>query len=187
MIWFIFRIILRAALLILILIAAIALIQIILYLKRENKILINREGPSLGNLDTRRDMMSLRLQAYERLVLLAERISPRHLVPRLHMSQSTARDLQFALVQAIRAEFDHNVSQQIYVSTASWEGICNAKEQLISLINELADQFPEGSGGDELAKMILELEMENSGNFPVQIALTVLNAEVRKLMEQGRR
>ena len=65
--------------------------------------------------DTQDITMRLRLQAYERLIVFLERISPRLLIPRVYDPSMTARDLQQAMTFNISAEFEHNLSQQIYV------------------------------------------------------------------------
>src|SRR6186713_1948779 len=63
-----------------------------------------------------KETIQLRLQAYERLLLYLERISPNSILPRLHRSGMTAGQLQTELIVTIRTEFEHNYSQQLYVS-----------------------------------------------------------------------
>ena len=65
----------------------------------------------------------IRLRAYERLILFLERISPENLIVRVSQPQMKAKELEKALTDAIRAEFDHNLSQQLYVSTEAWEAV----------------------------------------------------------------
>ncbi|MHB1922730.1 MAG: DUF7935 family protein, partial [Chitinophagaceae bacterium] len=81
--------------------------------------------------------LSLQLQAYERLVLLMERISPQQLIQRLYQPELTAEEMKFLLLKAIQSEFDHNLSQQIYVSETAWDAISNAKEQEIHFLHQL--------------------------------------------------
>ena len=82
--------------------------------------------------------LRLRLQAYERLVLFIERINPRQIIPRLYDSSMTVKDLQHAIVITIRAEFEHNLSQQIYVSKNVWETVKNVKEQEINMVHNIS-------------------------------------------------
>jgi hypothetical protein len=128
-------------------------------------------------------IIPLQLQAYERLVLLIERISPENLVSRLHQPAVNKSEMQQLLVQTIKTEFDYNVAQQIYVSSDAWEAVRNVKEQLISLINRIAGQLPPDASGMELNKKLLELVMKSEGPFPTQAALEVLNTEAKKLLK----
>lgn len=180
--WFILRIILHAALLVLIITAILSLFQLIRFLKRSSDPVLHPVIPGSKE-GSHPAMVGLQLQAYERLVLFAERISPGQLVRRLILPDSTARDLQYAIIQAIRAEFDHNISQQIYVSSEAWESLRQAQEQEITLVNELADQLPEEAPSAELGKKLIELE--NDSSFPLRIALNILNVEARKLMAKS--
>lgn len=125
--------------------------------------------------------LPLCLQAYERLALFLERIKPETLVSRVSKPGLSAREMRKALTGTIQLEFEHNLSQQIYVSTASWEAVCNAKEQLISIINSIADQLPAEATGTVLSKNLLELSLKEK-ELPVPTALTILNAEAKKLI-----
>ena len=62
------------------------------------------------------ETLKLRLQAYERLTLLAERISLQNLLSRIPNAGLTSRQMQSSLIEAIRQEYDYNISQQVYVS-----------------------------------------------------------------------
>src|SRR5581483_11588393 len=63
----------------------------------------------------------LRLQAYERLVLLTDRIALPNLISRMNVGGLSSREMQLLLIKAIKEEFEHNVTQQIYVNPAAWE------------------------------------------------------------------
>ncbi len=78
----------------------------------------------------------LRLQAYERLALLAERISLQNLLSRTPNAGLSSRQMQVSLIDAIKQEYDYNISQQVYVSTEVWKAINNLKEQNIYLGND---------------------------------------------------
>jgi hypothetical protein len=67
----------------------------------------------------------LKLQAFERLVILCERISLPNLISRTAQPGMTARDMQLMLIENIKQEFEYNASQQIYVSQTAWEAVRN--------------------------------------------------------------
>ncbi len=90
----------------------------------------------------------------------------------------TVTDLHLALLANIREEFEHNVSQQIYISPELWVFIKNAKESLVQFINSCSSKIPDDLPAIELAKVILEGygSIENS---PTEVALEFLKKEVR--------
>ena len=129
-------------------------------------------------LDVQKITLPVRMQAYERLVLLLERIEPAGLLVRTNLPGMNASQLQSALVQSIRAEFEHNLSQQLYVSTKAWEMVRNAREETIKRINTAAMKLaPEASSAD-LASLILinDIDAEQSA---VKGALDLLKSEAR--------
>lgn len=129
--------------------------------------------------EDRKQVLPLRLQAYERFTLFLERIQPGTLVLRVHRGSMGARDLQAALVATIREEFEHNVTQQIYVSDKAWQKVKQAKEETIRLVNMSFEQVGDGSGSD-LSRRIFE----NSARLthtPSQEGLVALKDEVRRL------
>src|SRR5664280_2340373 len=67
-------------------------------------------------LQNSRTVTPIKLQAYERIVLFLERISLESLLVRVSSADMTAKQLHSALLNAIRSEFEHNLSQQIYLS-----------------------------------------------------------------------
>lgn len=127
-------------------------------------------------------ILPLQLQAYERMVVFLERIRIQALLQRFSRPQ-TVREKETLLVKTIRSEFDHNVSQQIYVSPEAWEAVTSAKEQTIHLIHVTASKFsPEEESGD-FNRELLYAPMQGK-KFPVRTALEVLNAESKKLLAQ---
>ncbi len=123
----------------------------------------------------------LRLQAAERFSLYLERINPGRLVMRLHRNGMSATMLQNEMLRTIREEFDHNLSQQIYISEGSWELIKNAQIEMIKFINATGHGMErDASGldfGDKLLKAAGRIE-----RLPSDIALTYLRNESRKVM-----
>ncbi|MBR9921293.1 MAG: hypothetical protein GYB31_10680 [Bacteroidetes bacterium] len=97
----------------------------------------------------------LRLQAYERLAMLCERIDIPNLLNRLRTEEGTAKGLQISLVMAIQQEFEHNVSQQIYVSDQLWKILQVTKSETINLINGISDKVDPKAPAKELAGTII--------------------------------
>lgn len=97
----------------------------------------------------------LRLQAYERIIIYLERISPESIILRINKSGYTSKQLQVELLNTIRIEWEHNLSQQLYVSQKCWEIVRNAKSNIIQLINTSAGKVKEDSPSLNLSKAIL--------------------------------
>jgi len=127
----------------------------------------------------------LRLQAYERLAIFSERIHPRNLIPRVYQSGMTVADLQHVLLFNIRTEFEHNLSQQIYVSKQVWDTVRNVKEQEMNMVNQIAKQLDPEASAKELHSRIVDYVMSVPGDLPGDIALNIINEEARRLLSYG--
>lgn len=125
----------------------------------------------------------LQLQAYERLVMLTERISLPSLISRANQPGLTAREMQSMLLEVIKTEFEYNSSQQIYVSPVAWQAIKNLKEQNMLIINQIAQTLPPDAQGIDLNRRILEMIMSQDKNALHNIVLEALNFEARKIMK----
>lgn len=123
-------------------------------------------------------VMPIRLQAYERMVLLLERITPQNMVMRVNSNTSTAGQLHQELLAAIRAEYEHNLTQQVYISKGAWEAVKRSKEETIKLINIAASKVNDNAKGVELSKMLLEMSMQLE-KMPTQVAIDFIKEEVR--------
>ena len=128
-----------------------------------------------------KEVLPLRLNAYERICLLLERISPNNLLVRTNRSGMSARELQTELLAAIRAEYEHNLSQQVYVSQRSWDATKNAKEDIVRLINSAAASAGQDATSMQLSKIILEIMLKNE-TTPIQRALELIKAEAREIL-----
>lgn len=106
-------------------------------------------------------VLPLRLQAYERIILLLERISPANLIVRVQHPGMTVSQLQSELLSTIRQEFEHNISQQMYISSELWRKVTEAKENLVKRINTSVIELKPGSPAIELIKELLEGQFEN--------------------------
>ena len=120
-----------------------------------------------------------RLQAYERICLLLERISPQNLLIRVGHAGLSSIDYQRVLLEEIRNEYNHNVSQQVYMSDAVWSLVKNSREDLVMLINESASSLAEGATGLDLAKRIIERSLEKNLD-PIGHALSELKKEIQQ-------
>lgn len=134
--------------------------------------------------ENQRITLPLRLQAYERFVLLLERITLSRLLLRVAEPALTAQQLQHSLILNIRNEFEHNLSQQIYISETSWEWIKKTVEESIQLINTSASTIPADSSASVLISLLME--MENSGQAPqTHKVISHLHAEAQFLLAWG--
>jgi len=120
-----------------------------------------------------------RLQAYERLCLFLERITPNNMLLRLNVPGIPAREFHRMLLDEIRNEYNHNVSQQVYMSEAVWNMIKNAKEDLVIQINEASQSMNSESTSLDLAKKIFELSMDKKVD-PMGHALSELKKEIQQ-------
>lgn len=144
------------------------------FLSREaDKIMLENKGKNTEV------VLPIRLQAYERLSLLLERIYPNNLLVRLNDSSYSAKDFQGVLLREIREEFNHNLSQQIYVSEIAWNKVKNAIESINTVINECGLQASDEDRGIDLAKLIFEKVIEWQSD-PVQEALHELKTEISR-------
>lgn len=128
--------------------------------------------------ETAKTLNPIRLTAYERLALFLERIQPDSLILRVQQSGMKSKDLHIALLSTIREEFEHNVTQQIYVSNDVWIVTKNAKESIVQLVNTCASEVPDDLPAIELSKIIIE-RYGSIDTTPLDIALNMLKAEVK--------
>jgi hypothetical protein len=124
----------------------------------------------------------LKLQAYERIILLADRIALPNLISRTNQPGLNVREMQSLLVQTIRQEFDHNITQQLYVSPEAWDAIRNLKEQNLLIINQIASYLPESATGQDLNKSLLEMVMQNPKASLHHVVSDALSFEAKKIL-----
>ena len=123
-------------------------------------------------------VMPIRLQAYERIALLLERLAPHNLVRRANNPGFNVVQFQQVLLQEVREEYNHNLSQQIYISDEAWTLTKNAIEEITSLINTSAQRVNSDGPSIELARAIFETMIERNED-PTERALRVLKDELR--------
>lgn len=128
--------------------------------------------------DRQSKALPLRLQAYERMALFLERISPEKLLVRIKPGGENPLDYQNKLILNIEQEYEHNLAQQIYMSEACWNSIVTAKNATIQLIR-MSNASTEVETADELREKIIQNVMEKDN--PTKVSLSYLKSEVRKI------
>lgn len=123
--------------------------------------------------------LPLRLQAYERMALFLERINPGKLVIRVAPISPTVKDYEAYLIQNIEQEFEHNLTQQIYITDEAWGMIVTAKNSIIQSVRNTSNENPSLSV-EQFREKILSNELgKDSASF---LALTYLKNEVTKFL-----
>ena len=131
-------------------------------------------------LQNQKTITPLRLQAYERIILFLERISPNSVIIRLQTPNMTVQELHRQMLITIRAEFEHNLSQQLYISSEAWEATRNAKERTIQMLNMCLQGLNSMDNAMVYSQAVFEklIEIEKS---PTQEAMEIIKKEVRML------
>ena len=127
------------------------------------------------------EVVKLKLQALERFTLYAERSSLKNLVSRTPASGISVVDLQLALRDSLRSEYEYNVSQQIYIDPKMWKAITNLKDQNTFIINQLAATLPSDAAGIELSKRILEYVASTDAELNATV-LSALQFEAKRIL-----
>ena len=137
--------------------------------------------------ESQKAVSPIRLRAYERLVLLLEHTKPEHMLMELRSKEPealatwTVAQVQQYLLQTIRLEFDHNQSQQVYVSDEVWDMIVNARDQLATFVIAIAGQLPPDATAQMYASTLMTAFVSN-GLTPTDKALEELKAEAKEMM-----
>ena len=128
--------------------------------------------------DSENDIVTLRLQAYERMTLFMERINPSQLLVRITPISDNKYDYQNYVIAQVDQEFEHNLSQQIYVSDECWSIITTAKNSTMQIIM-LAAKNEKVNDASQLREYILGNLVEKQS--PSSAALAFIKNEVREL------
>lgn len=137
--------------------------------------------------ESQKTISPIRLRAYERLALLLERTKPEHMLMELRAKEPDAlatwsiMQVQQYLLQTIRAEFDHNQSQQVYVSDEVWSEIVDARNQMATFVIAMAAQLPPDATTQTYVQTMLTAYSSN-GITPTDKALEALKDEAKTLM-----
>lgn len=135
-------------------------------------------SPDIGGIPSRQ----LQLQAYERLILLTDRIALPNLIQRVHQPGLSAREMQSLLNLSIRQEFEHNITQQIYVSAEAWDALRNYKDQNMLIVNQVGSFLPVEATGNDLNRQLLDLLVQNPKASLQNIVSEALSFEAKRLL-----
>lgn len=127
-----------------------------------------------------KDVISLKLQAYERATLLIERINPPSMFIRLYTPGMSAIEMQTLILSEIRAEYQHNITQQLYLNTSTWALIKRVKEDTCTIINAAANQLPQNASAVELSKLVFA-RLSTLEESPYDLALQVIKNEMLEM------
>lgn len=125
--------------------------------------------------------LPLRLQAYERMVLLVDRINPANMLLRLNISDYSAAELHSLIITEVRNEFQHNIAQQLYISPRAWELVKRVKNDTLNLVNQAAQTQPADAAGIDLGRAVLG-HLSQLENDPYDIALNMIRADMDQLL-----
>lgn len=126
------------------------------------------------------NVIPIRLQAYERMILFLERISPNNLLVRLGGSATTVLELQQRLLQEIRDEYNHNLSQQVYMSQTVWNQIQTAMNDVTTLINQASGDTRPDAPAIDLSKRVFERIIQKDRQ-PTADALKAVKEEIQEM------
>nr|WP_294901271.1 hypothetical protein [uncultured Pedobacter sp.] len=127
-----------------------------------------------------KDVLPLKLQAYERMTLFVERINPSNLMVRLHQPGMSAKEMQALVLAEVKAEYQHNISQQLYISNDAWDIIKRVKDDTIGLINHAIGVLPQDASAVELSKALF-VKLEELEDNPYDLALLVMKNDLKDL------
>jgi len=128
-----------------------------------------------------KEMLPIRLQAYERLSIYLERISPNVMLLNQYEPGMNVLEFQQRMLSMIRDEFEHNYAQQIYVTAPLWTFIRNAKEEVARQIIVAASSLDGDAPAYQLSKRVFDAIVDKE-EYPTQRALNILKAEVAQLI-----
>ena len=124
----------------------------------------------------------IQLQAYERLAMMTERIQIQNLIFRLREPGMSCGDLRMSMVVAVQKEYEHNISQQVYVSSALWQIILIARENTLDIINQSYRFVDKNDDCQSLVKHIGETSDSLAFN-PIEKAQEAIRTEAGKLLK----
>ncbi|WP_461788358.1 DUF7935 family protein [Pedobacter sp.] len=131
-------------------------------------------------LDDNTPLLQLRLQAHERMIIFVDRINPANLLLRLHQQGIEIGALQLMAVNEIKTEFQHNITQQLYLEAATWNVIRKLKDDTIAMVNNAVKNLPTDASGVELSKKVLHYMSEIDEN-PYELTMGLIKQDIQKL------
>lgn len=150
------------------------------YLLCKNQIPVKMNAVTHEKVSLSKDFIALKLQAFERLILFIERIHPANIFLRLHLPGMSASEIQTLIINEIRAEYQHNITQQLYVSSDTWSLVKRVKEDTITLINGAINQLDISASAVDLSKLVFG-QLSVLEESPYDLALRVIKTELQEL------
>lgn len=132
------------------------------------------------NKESRAQILPLRLQAHERLIIFVDRINPANLLVRLHQQGIAIATLQAGILNEIRSEYQHNITQQLYIDSVTWGVVRKLKDDTIAMINNAVPGLPADANGIELSKAILQ-HMAGIDENPYDLTIEMIKKDIYKL------
>jgi len=150
------------------------------YLLFDKMILREEKKQKLGHeAEKKSGITTIRLRAYERLMLVLERTNPETMVMHVIRPGISCIEFQTGLLDFIRKEFEHNYSQQIYVSDELWKSVTYTRANLVKLVNTGASCFKPDEPASGMAETIIRMYLETENN-PTQQSIQLLKSETRE-------
>lgn len=158
--------------------------KVLITREKEKEInILSKEKEKLENLlkaEDKKLITPMRLQAYERMVLFLERITPHSMIFRVQKPGMNVLQLQTSILQNIRQEYEHNQAQQLYISNEAWSMAKTAKEELVRLVNNAASKVQPEEDATALSKEIFASLISEEKSITDR-ALTVLKKDIQAL------
>lgn len=156
-----------------------ALLAIYYVLKTDIQRFFNLKSIEL-NKDAKAQLLPLRLQAHERLILFVDRINPANLLVRLHQQGIGIGALQAGILNEIRSEYQHNITQQLYLDATTWTVVRKLKDDTIAMMNNAVQGLPADANGIELSKSVLQ-HMATISENPYDLTIELIKKDIEKL------
>ena len=148
------------------------------FMSNEHKLIkLRMDSEAKSNIE--KISLPLKFQAYERMSMFLERINPPNLLTRVLKSKINVGTLHSLLLATIRDEYEHNMSQQLYISDTAWEFVKAAKEDVVRLINSSASKFKSDEDASKFAQFIIANGFGNNDGNPIDMALSALKDDIR--------
>ncbi|GGH07802.1 DUF7935 family protein [Pedobacter zeae] len=132
------------------------------------------------NKESRAHILPLRLQAHERLILFIDRINPANLFVRLHQQGISIAVLQAGILNEVRSEYQHNIIQQLYIDSVTWNVVRKLKDDTIAMINNAVQGLPADANGIDLSKTVLQ-HMASIEENPYDLTIELIKKDIHRL------
>ena len=132
------------------------------------------------NKESRGQLLPLRLQAHERLIIFVDRINPANLLVRVHQQGIALETLQAGILNEVKSEYQHNIAQQLYIDSETWQVVRKLKDDTVAMVNNAVQGLPTNTNGIELSKAILQ-HMATISENPYDLTIELIKKDIYKL------